>query len=488
MLGALEPWKRPDLALEAVALAAHDLPRIRLTVAGAPLAASGERLVPRLRERAERPDLAGRVELTGALSDVRPALRRAWCLLHCAEREPFGTVVLQALASGRPVVAPDAGSPAEVVDESCGRLYPPGDARAAAAALVELLSSPELARSLGAGGRARADGFDAGAARDRFAAAALQALPGGDARRSDAGAGAALITVTHNSSAELPRLLLSARRHLPRAKLIVVDSGSEDGSADAARAAAPDAAVIELSENVGFGRASNAGVAVAGELVSVLVNPDVELVDDSLAALAAELLEAGAPERMLAPLALSRDGARQDTAQLDPRSPLLWLRALAPPVALPGPLRRAIDPWRAQRRRRVGWAVGCCLIARTETLRRLGPFDERIFLFGEDLDLGMRAAEQGIETWFCPDARVLHLDSHAVDRAFGGEPFEALARQRRAVIGERWGPRAAWRDHWTMLLTYANRIAIKTLLARPSARERKQLAAEWRARRALARL
>src|SRR5205085_11639667 len=142
--------------------------------------------------------------------------------------------VLQALASGRPVVAPAAGGPAEVVDESCGRLYPAGDAQAAAEALVELLSSPEVARSLGAAGRARAERFDARAARDRFVAAAVRALPKRTAQRCGGdGAGMALITVTHNSSAELPRLLRSVRRHLPRARLIVVDSGSEDGSADA---------------------------------------------------------------------------------------------------------------------------------------------------------------------------------------------------------------------------------------------------------------
>ena len=48
--------------------------------------------------------------------------------------------VLEALAAGRPAVVPDAAGPAEIVDESCGLLYPPGDAGAAAAALVELVT------------------------------------------------------------------------------------------------------------------------------------------------------------------------------------------------------------------------------------------------------------------------------------------------------------------------------------------------------------
>ena len=65
-----------------------------------------------------------------------------------------------------------------------------------------------------------------------------------------------------------------------------------------------------------------------------------------------------------------------------------------------------------------------------------GPFDERIFLFAEDLELGMRAAEDGVATWFRPDARVLHLDAHSSVPAFAGEPVDLLARRRRAVIGE----------------------------------------------------
>jgi GT2 family glycosyltransferase len=121
--------------------------------------------------------------------------------------------------------------------------------------------------------------------------------------------------------------------------------------------------------------------------------------------------------------------------------------------------------------------VGACLVAPTVTFRRLGPFDERIFLFGEDLDLGLRAADAGVDTVFRPDARVVHLDAHSTDPTFGGEPFELLARQRRAVIGERRGAEAAQRDDQIWLVTYLNRIALKTLTRRPTARERHQLAA-----------
>ncbi len=152
VLGALVDWKRPDLALEAFALARQAVPEARLRFAGAPLN-RGDTALTRARALAARPDLAGAVEFMGHVADPRPELARATCLLHCAEREPFGLAVLEALAAGRPAVAPAAAGPLEIVDGSCGALYPPGDAHAAAEALVRLLSDPELAAGMGSRGR-----------------------------------------------------------------------------------------------------------------------------------------------------------------------------------------------------------------------------------------------------------------------------------------------------------------------------------------------
>jgi N-acetylglucosaminyl-diphospho-decaprenol L-rhamnosyltransferase len=279
-----------------------------------------------------------------------------------------------------------------------------------------------------------------------------------------------LVTVTHESRPELVRLVESISRHLPGAELIVVDSGSSDGGPTAARELG--ARVVDLGENVGYGRAANRGVALAERPVTVVMNPDVELVDDSLGAVAQ-----ASPDRILAPLALLPDGSRQDTAQQAPTSWAALLTALVPPGALPPPVRRAAEPWRSLEPRRVAWAVGCCLAARTDTLRRLGPFDERIFLYGEDLELGLRARELGVETWFWPEARILHHRSASTDRAFGGEPFERLARQRRWVVEERLGPGRRRLDDWAQLVTFADRIGLKALLRRPRERERCQLAA-----------
>ena len=166
VLGALVGWKRPELALEAVAVAASELPGLTVRLAGAPLGEAGQAQARSLERRASAPDLAGLVSLEGDVGDVPAALASATCLLHCADREPFGVALTEALACGRPVAAPRSAGPLEILDESCGVLYEPGDARAAAHALVQVVRS---APAMSAPARTRAERlFDRRTSRQRF--------------------------------------------------------------------------------------------------------------------------------------------------------------------------------------------------------------------------------------------------------------------------------------------------------------------------------
>jgi GT2 family glycosyltransferase len=478
MLGALTGWKRPDLALEAVALARRRTPSLdlRLRLVGAPLADDSMELVESLRTRAAQPDLAGAVELAGAVADPVAALGRASCLLHCAEREPFGMAVLEALAAGRPAIVPAAAGPLEIVDDRCGLTYRPGDPSDAADALIKVLADPARMQSMGAAGRERAEHmFTPERARREYLAAVEPMIR----RRRPIPTQLSLVSVTRNSERELRALLASVERYLPGTEVLVIDCASSDGTLEVARSA-PFVQTVALEENVGFGRGCNLGVRMAREPVVGLINPDVALVDGSLSILADVALRS---ERLLAPRVLYPDGSRQDSVHPVPGSRADLARSLLPPDLLPGRLGVALAPWQARAPRRVGWAIGAALVARTDTLRRLGPFDERIFMYGEDLDLGLRAAAAGVETWFWPSARVVHHRAHASSREFGGEPFETLARARHEVVARRLGDRAAALDDRAQALTFRSRGALKRALGRPAERERRQLEALSEVRR-----
>jgi glycosyltransferase involved in cell wall biosynthesis/GT2 family glycosyltransferase len=481
VVGALVAWKRVDLALEAIALARRAVPSLRLRVVGAPLVVdraggAGDGTLARLRARAARPDLAGAVDFTGAVADVQDELARATCLLHTAEREPFGLVVAEALAAGRPVVVPAAGGPAEIADAGCGVLYPPGDAAAAAAGVVSLVQQPERARALGEAGRRRvSERFGRERMRREFAAALAPAAVWRGSAGAPGSAPLALVTVSFNSAAVLGALLDSAARHLPGVRVIVVDCDSSDASVQIARQHAV-AVSVPAGANLGFGAGSNLGLTHVSEPVTVFVNPDVELIDDSLLSLAAALVT-GQRDRLLVPLVLSPGGARQDAVHPAPGSAADLARLVLAPGRVPGPLGTAIAPWRSRRPRPVGWAVGCALAGRTSTLRALGPFSDSIFMYGEDLELGLRAARTGVPTWFWPRARVIHRGAHSTAAAYQGEPFKLLARARHDAISMALGEVAARRDDRRQAALFASRAALKRALGRDHRRELAQLAA-----------
>ncbi len=289
-----------------------------------------------------------------------------------------------------------------------------------------------------------------------------------------------IVVVLHDSAGPLRALLGSLDRLPEPPQLVVVDAGSRDEGAALARAAAAE--VAELGANPGFGAANNAGVERAREPVTVLLNPDCELLDASLARLAATA--STGPERLWVPRLLETDGAVQRSAHPLPGTLGALLPALAHPPALPRALRDRAEPFRAERPRTVGWAIAACVAARTEVLRRLGPFDPRPFLFFEDMDLCLRARAAGIPTVLDPSVRVRHLGGHATRRAYAGEPYELLARRRREVVEANRGRAARALDDAAQALTFASRAAARQATGQDAGRERAQLAALLRAVRA----
>ena len=291
------------------------------------------------------------------------------------------------------------------------------------------------------------------------------------------------VVVLHDSEPELRLLLRSLDRHLAQPpQLVVVDSGSRDGGAVLARERRAE--VVELPGYAGFGSAPNAGLARARHDVTVLLNPDCELLDGSLAALAA--LARAHPRALHAPRLLNPDGSVQRSAHPLPGTAGALLPALVHPPLLPRALRERAEPHRTGTARTVGWAIAACLAAATPTLRALGPFDPAVHLFAEDMELGLRARAAGVPTVLHPALRLRHAGGHATLRA--GEPLDLLARRRREAIARTLGARALALDDLAQALTFATRSAGHAVLGGDAGRPREQLAALRRARRAPVRL
>jgi GT2 family glycosyltransferase len=290
--------------------------------------------------------------------------------------------------------------------------------------------------------------------------------------------GFAIVTVIHNSSAELATLLDSLDRQLdPRPRVIVVDSGSTDAGAALARERGAE--VVDLGGNAGFGAGSNAGLDRVREPVTALVNPDVELLDDGLARLASE---AAGRDALVVPRLLNPDGSVQDSAHPPPGSAEALVPALLPRPLLPAGLRRRYEPWRSDVPREVGWAIAACMVARTDLLRRLGPFDPDAFLFYEDMELCLHARREGVPTLLLPGVRMRHLGGTSTERSLGPQALDMHARRRRQVVAKQ-GRLALIVDDLAELLTHGLRAAGRALVRRdpePARRRLRALLRAWR--------
>lgn len=159
MVGRLAPWKGQHVFLEAFARAFPE-GGAEAVIVGAAMFGDAP-YEDDLHAQVTRLGLDTRVQFTGFLSDVGVVLRSLDVLVHASVvPEPFGQVVVEGMAAGLPVVASDAGGPAEVITDGInGVLVPPSDPDALAQALRELASDPSRRRALGVAARKRALDF-----------------------------------------------------------------------------------------------------------------------------------------------------------------------------------------------------------------------------------------------------------------------------------------------------------------------------------------
>ncbi len=159
----LDPWKGVDVFLHAAAICKSRFPSARYVVAGGAIAGR-ETYAQELWDLATRLGLADAVTFTGWRygPEWLPELHAALdvLVLPSSEPEPFGLVVIEAMASGKPVIATRHGGPVEIcLDRETALLVPPRDPEKMAEAMLEIFRDPAKAREMGAAGRKRAEKF-----------------------------------------------------------------------------------------------------------------------------------------------------------------------------------------------------------------------------------------------------------------------------------------------------------------------------------------
>ena len=160
VVGMLARWKGQDVLLRAFADVLQRRPDARCVIAGDEIYVTRGQtgFAAELRQLVRDLRIEHAVALTGYHDDVPALLRALDVVVHTSiEPEPFGRVIAEGMAAGRPVIATDAGGAPEVTGESgaAALLVPPGDVAAMAGAILRLLDDPAEAQRLAEAGRQR---------------------------------------------------------------------------------------------------------------------------------------------------------------------------------------------------------------------------------------------------------------------------------------------------------------------------------------------
>lgn len=217
----------------------------------------------------------------------------------------------------------------------------------------------------------------------------------------------AVIVVSWNTRDLLERAVLSALQQQPDGQLrvYVVDNASSDGSGEMVAQRFPEARVMQLAENLGFGRANNLAIEQTDEPYILLLNSDAELRLGAVAALRAEMLtdpKAGAVgARLVYP-----DGRWQSSVFSFPSLRKYTLELLGVSDALTSSVHHH-DGEQC-------WMSGACLLLRRSALQHVGVFDPAFHMYSEEMDLCRRLWSGGWTVRYCSEAVAAHSVGQSV--------------------------------------------------------------------------
>lgn len=249
-----------------------------------------------------------------------------------------------------------------------------------------------------------------------------------------------VVVPNRNGRRWLPGLLTSlAQQTLVPQRVVVVDNGSTDDSIAWLASAHPEIDVVALTTNTGFAGAANRGIAAAQTEAVALVNSDVELEPDwlehALAALAADPGRAAVAGKLVS---LDDPGVIDDAGDFLRRDGVCEQR---------GRFHR--DDGRFDEPGECFSACAGAAVLRTDAVRAVGGFDERFFLYLEDVDLGLRLRLAGWRCWYEPAAVARHAGGGSAQHS--ARPIAGWVQRNTLLLvlrsfPVRWAPFVLYRQ------------------------------------------
>ncbi len=213
-------------------------------------------------------------------------------------------------------------------------------------------------------------------------------------------------------------------------EIIVIDNHSEDESIGWFRGqfrSKPNVRIVEQRANLGYGRANNNGATFARGEYLLILNPDNTLPPNALREML-EFLQSHDDVGIVGPALVYGDGTLRPSARQFPT-----IRDLLKKRLFPSRWQENFDAehrdWMQQQYVDVDWMVGACLLMRTDHFCFLNGFDERFFLFFEDMDLCRRTKILGKRVVYLPQIKVLD----GKERLSGSSIFSLFTRKTTRI-------------------------------------------------------
>ena len=221
----------------------------------------------------------------------------------------------------------------------------------------------------------------------------------------------AVVIVNYDTGEFLARAVRSAAEAASEARLeiVVVDNASHDDSAERAMAADRHVQLIRNTDNRGFAAAANQGIRASTAPFVFLLNPDAEILAGTFEAflkVARDRPRAGA----IGPIVRDPAGSIYPSARRIPTIGQAVGHSFVGPFAGNRWSRAyTMADWDRQSERAVDWVSASCVLLRRDALNEVGLFDERFFMYVEDVDLCTRLRREDWDVLFSPELEVLHI-------------------------------------------------------------------------------
>ena len=213
-------------------------------------------------------------------------------------------------------------------------------------------------------------------------------------------------------------------------ELVVVDNGSRDGSVAELQRAHPDVRVVRAPGNVGYARAANLGIAATRADIVAVLNPDTRL-ERGVAGALVDRVRAQGRLAAVGPRLKNLDGTDYPSARSIPSTSVAVDARCARTVLADEPVHDAVPPTRRRpdAARLVDWVSGAAVWLRRDALDDVGGWDERYFMYLEDVDLCWRLRRAHWEIAYEPAGVVWHVQGASTAR----RPYRMLAEHHRSA-------------------------------------------------------